>query len=189
MLRTLLLVSLLSEVISSPSGFGTSQPRASDREDNVVSIFDEKNFCMIMPRSAHTNIGDSEHPGGMKAYCSSEGRHSSQQGLLPDDFWRNVAFRHGTGKNGKKYAQLTGCIRADQFSQLNADDFGGQYDSSGGSGGHGNPEGSMCLGYNHYIELVEPASPRACIRCCDDPADCPTSKGWDVNKRGTSFIW
>lgn len=31
--------------------------------------------------------------------------------------------------------------------------------------------------YNHYVELLEPAGPRACIRCCDDPADCPTNMG------------
>jgi len=31
--------------------------------------------------------------------------------------------------------------------------------------------------YNHYVELLEPAGPRACIRCCDDPDDCPTHMG------------
>jgi hypothetical protein len=31
--------------------------------------------------------------------------------------------------------------------------------------------------YNHYVELVEPSDKRACIRCCDDPADCPLNKG------------
>ncbi|KAJ6586443.1 hypothetical protein DFH09DRAFT_1245688 [Mycena vulgaris] len=117
---------------------------------------------MIMPRAAHTDIGASEHPGGMKTYCSAEGHYSADQGLLPDTFWRSVAFITGAGTNGMKYAQLTGCIRPAEFSQLNAGDAGGQYDSSGGAAGRGNPAGSACLG------------PRACIRCCDDPADCPT---------------
>jgi hypothetical protein len=31
--------------------------------------------------------------------------------------------------------------------------------------------------YNHYVELLEPGGPRACIRCCDDPDDCPTHMG------------
>jgi hypothetical protein len=56
-----------------------------------------------------------------------------------------------------------------------------------GCNGQGNPEGSACLGYvaqlvwylcsqpradrsissyNHYVELVEPAGNRACIKCC-----------------------
>ena len=41
----------------------------------------------------------------MKTYCSPAGRTSSQQGQLPPDFWRNVALKSGTGKNGKKYIQ------------------------------------------------------------------------------------
>lgn len=31
--------------------------------------------------------------------------------------------------------------------------------------------------YNHYVQLIEPAGPRACIRCCVDGADCPTHQG------------
>ncbi|KAI0027945.1 hypothetical protein K488DRAFT_60013 [Vararia minispora EC-137] len=143
---------------------------------NIVYVTDANTFCMIMPKNPHTNIGDSEQPGGTKTYCSPNGRYSSQQGQLPPDFWSNVAFKTGNGRNGGRYAQLTGCIRPEKLSRLNPSDAGGQYDSSGGAGGRGNPQGSVCLGYNHYVELVEPAGPRACIKCCDDPADCPTNK-------------
>jgi hypothetical protein len=38
---------------------------------------------------------------------------------------------------------VTGCIRVAQISQLDADGYGGQYDSNGS----GNPEGSKCKGY------------------------------------------
>jgi hypothetical protein len=90
---------------------------------------------------------------------------------------------------------VTGCIRPELLSRLNPGDAGGQYDSSGGAGGRGNPAGSVCLGceplilhlfvwsltfgnrYKHYVELVEPSGKRACIKCCDDPADCPVNKG------------
>jgi hypothetical protein len=41
---------------------------------------------------------------------------------------------------------VTGCIRPETVDRLNADDGGGQYDSSGGEGGQGNPQGSQCLG-------------------------------------------
>jgi len=71
---------------------------------------------------------------------------------------------------------VTGCIRPEKLTRLNPSDAGGQYDSSGGAGGRGNPQGSICLGYKHYVELVEPRGPRACIKCCDDPNDCPTNK-------------
>ncbi|KDR79458.1 hypothetical protein GALMADRAFT_63310, partial [Galerina marginata CBS 339.88] len=126
-------------------------------------------------RTPHTNVGDSEHPGGMQAYCSASAHSSPDQGQLSSEFWRNVEFKTGNGVNGKRYAQLTGCINPSTLDRINANDGGGQYDSSGGVGGNGNPEGSACEGYNHYVELLEPAGPRACIRCCDDPADCPTT--------------
>lgn len=121
---------------------------------------------MIMPRDPHTNIGDSEYPGGMKTYCSPSGRYSTIQGQLPPDFWSNVEFKTGTSSRGARFAQcmlpfiyelndmalclsisVTGCIRPEKLTRLNPDDGGGQYDSSGGAGGQGNPAGSVCLGY------------------------------------------
>ncbi|KAH8834236.1 hypothetical protein DL96DRAFT_1579935 [Flagelloscypha sp. PMI_526] len=151
------------------------EKRASD--DNIVYVTDANKFCMIMPRDPHTNIGDSEHPGGMKTYCSPAGRYNLPlQGQLPADFWSNVEFKSGTSTRGARYAQLTGCIRPEKLSRLNPDDGGGQYDSSGGAGGNGNPAGSVCLGYNHYVELVEPSDKRACIKCCDNFDDCPVNK-------------
>ena len=41
---------------------------------------------------------------------------------------------------------VTGCIRPETVDRLNPNDSGGQYDSSGGAGGNGNPQGSKCLG-------------------------------------------
>lgn len=172
---TLVALSVLPFTLSAPGTIG-SLLEARQAADNIVYVTDANTFCMIMPRTAHTNIGDSEHPGGMQTYCSPAGKYASQQGQLPANFWRNVAFTSGKGKNGGRYAQLTGCIRPETLDRLNTNDSGGQYDSSGGVGGQGNPQGSKCLGYNHYVELVEPAGPRACIKCCDDPADCPTNK-------------
>ncbi|KAF4596756.1 hypothetical protein EYR40_007556 [Pleurotus pulmonarius] len=170
--RLLLICLSAVSVLSSPLVLETRDPAV----DNIVYVTDATSHCMIMPRDPHTNIGDSEHPGGMKTYCSPAGRYSSKQGQLPPDFWSNVAFKTGYNAKGKRYAQLTGCIRPEKLSRLNPSDGGGQYDSSGGAGGLGNPQGSVCLGYKHYVELVEPADKRACIKCCDDPADCPLNK-------------
>ncbi|KAJ3557666.1 hypothetical protein NM688_g1353 [Phlebia brevispora] len=144
--------------------------------DNIVYVTNADKFCMMVPRDPHTDIGDSERPGGTKTYCSPDGRYSSEQGQLPSDWWSHVQFKTGKGKNGERYAQLTGCIRPSHLTRLNPNDDGGQYDSSGGAGGKGNPQGSQCLGYKHYVELIEPSANRACIKCCDDPADCPTNK-------------
>ncbi|KAJ7769185.1 hypothetical protein DFH07DRAFT_938316 [Mycena maculata] len=173
MFYSFLLLSWLSAVLASPAGLALQSRAAAP--DNIVSLSSANKFCMIMPRDEHTNIGDSERPGKMKTYCSAAAHSSEQQGTLPGNFWSNVAFKSGTGKNGGQYAQLTGCIRPTTVDRLNADDGGGQYDSSGGVGGQGNPQGSVCLGYKHYVEILEPSGPRACIKCCDDPADCPTN--------------
>ncbi|PPQ64978.1 hypothetical protein CVT24_008165, partial [Panaeolus cyanescens] len=70
----------------------------------------------------------------------------------------------------------TGCINPETLDRLDPGDAGGQYDSSGGEGGRGNPVGSVCRGYSHYVELIEPAASRACIRCCDDEDDCPVHR-------------
>ncbi|KZP28922.1 hypothetical protein FIBSPDRAFT_728527 [Athelia psychrophila] len=173
-LATALLSICVLSAAATPMSDETLVSRAA--ADNTVSITSATNFCMIMPRDPHTNIGDSEHTGGMKTYCSAAGRTSSTQGKFPDNFWSNVAYKTGKGKTGGKYAQLTGCIRPSTLSRLNPSDGGGQYDSSGGAGGHGNPQNSVCTGYKHYVELVEPGENRACIKCCADAADCPTNK-------------
>jgi len=108
----------------------------------------------------------------MTSYCSAAAKNSDLQGTLASDFWSNVEYTTGPDE---RYAQLTGCIRPATLDRINPDDSGGQYDSSGGQGGQGNPAGSVCTGYNHYVEFLEPADSRACIRCCDDPDDCPTN--------------
>ncbi|KAH7334665.1 hypothetical protein B0J17DRAFT_617735 [Rhizoctonia solani] len=147
------------------------QPRAAP--DNTVLIRSESDYCLIMPREPGVTVGDSESPGKMQAFCSPSARTDQSQGELPGNFWRNVNYATGTGSGGQQWVQLTGCINL--FPQLNPNDGGGQYDSSGGDGGRGNPEGSVCVGYNHYVELLEPSTGRACIRCCQDTNDCPLS--------------
>ncbi|QRW25280.1 hypothetical protein RhiXN_07229 [Rhizoctonia solani] len=142
------------------------QPRAAP--DNTVLIQSTTKCC-------HTDIGESEKPGGMRVYCSASARTDNSQGLFPTTSGKKVTYKTGTGKKGKKYVQLTGRINKG-FSQLNDNDGGGQYDSSGGAGGKGNPQGSVCTGYKHYVQLVEPNDGRACIRCCQDYNDCPLDK-------------
>ena len=77
------------------------------------SIF-QAHLCWT--RTPHTNIGDSEHTGGMQSYCSASARSDSSQGELPAQFWRNVAFKSGAGKNGGRYAQ---CAHYESIRFLN----------------------------------------------------------------------
>lgn len=150
--------------------------RSRVAHDNTVKVFSKDHYCLILPRDPHTNVGDSEYSGGMRSYCSASGRDNDSQGLLPDDFWSESEYRSVRGEKGGKYAQLTGCIRPETIDRLNYGDGGGQYDSSGGADSMGNPRGSVCSGYNHYVELVEPFQKRACIRCCQDFDDCRLDK-------------
>lgn len=56
-------------------------------------------------RDPHTNIGDSEHPGGTTSYCSAAAKTSDLQGELAPDFWQNVDYTTGEGVNGESYVQ------------------------------------------------------------------------------------
>jgi hypothetical protein len=51
-----------------------------------------------------------------------------------------------TLSNGCMERLVTGCIDPSALDRINPDDDGGQYDSSGGSEGTGNPVGSVCEG-------------------------------------------
>ncbi|KAG8727025.1 hypothetical protein FRC12_022863, partial [Ceratobasidium sp. 428] len=83
----LVLTFLASFVLAAPNG--PLVTRADPAPDNIVYVTNADKFCMIMPRDPHTNIGDSEHPGGMKTYCSPNGRYNSTQGQFPANFWSN----------------------------------------------------------------------------------------------------
>ncbi|KAM6495056.1 hypothetical protein JOM56_009679 [Amanita muscaria] len=166
------LFSLFSAAVIAVLARPTSTNLLQRRQDptNIVKITSTTDHW-----DAHTNIGDSEHPGGETTYCTAQANPSGGQGVLPDNFWSNIDLQQGNGVNGASYIQLTGCINSDTLDRLNPSDGGGQYDSNGGSDGTGNPSGSVCIGYNSYVELVEPSASRACVRCCNDPADCPTT--------------
>jgi len=127
---------------------------------------------MIFPRTPDTPIRVSEFtPGGTQAFCTNP--TDDGQGHLSNDFWTSVSLDQPPGSGN--IIQLTGCINPNSMDRLIPYDIGGQY-SSGGNDGLGSPLGSMCRRYNHYVELIEPARNRACIRCCDSPDDCPTDK-------------
>ncbi|KAG9009490.1 hypothetical protein FRB94_014227 [Tulasnella sp. JGI-2019a] len=146
--------------------------------DNVVYINSATDFCMIFPRYPGMNVGDSEYTGGTQTFCTNP-YNAALQGTLPQNFWSQVAYVTGVGATGQNYVQLTGCINAGSTDHLNAADSGGQYDSNGGQALAGNPQGSACLGFNSYVELLEPAGNRACLKCCNDPADCPVNMDTD----------
>ncbi|KAH8826455.1 hypothetical protein DL96DRAFT_1283470 [Flagelloscypha sp. PMI_526] len=163
-----LVASFFHCICAVPSGMHLEARVAND---NLVYINDKEAFCMIMPRDPATTIGNSEHPGGMKTYCSPKGCFDyAHQGQLPGDFWKHVSYTRVTTP-GQRTVKLTGCIRPEKLSRLKTNDEGGQYSSWPGQ-----PTGSKCLGYAHYVQLVEPAQNRACLKCCDKEEDCRKDK-------------
>ncbi|KAI9613789.1 hypothetical protein H4Q26_009636 [Puccinia striiformis f. sp. tritici PST-130] len=119
-----------------------------------------------------TNIGDSERPGGEAVWCQdSNSKTSPSAGVFNGKFWTDVEI--STPKDG--VIQMTGCINVNTCDRLNPNDAGGQYDSNGGADGRGNPANSYCANYHTYVQLIEPAGNRACIRCCQNAADCNLS--------------
>ncbi|KAG9049455.1 hypothetical protein FS837_010259 [Tulasnella sp. UAMH 9824] len=165
--------STLVIVASLLASTATARPtKRAPAPDNIVLINSADDYCLVMPKSPGTDIGASEFPGGTQTFCTNPTDPS--QGTIPPGFF-NAVYAEGTGVNGGRYVQLTGSINPGLIDRLNPADAGGQYDSDGGDGGNGNPIGSECEGFNSYVELIEPAGPRACIRCCMDPADCPVT--------------
>ncbi|KAE8221112.1 hypothetical protein CF319_g5477 [Tilletia indica] len=165
------LSSIFAVTLAAPSSDLSSrslEPRAPWAD--TIWITSANDFCMIMPKTRST-IGDSEYPGGTRSYCVKPA--DPAQGHIVSGLWTRKYFSNAPGKSGARQVQLTGCINPSASSRLIASDGGGQYDSNGGDGGQGNPRGSVCLGYKSYVELVEPDAGRACIRCCDNPSDCP----------------
>jgi len=165
MVAVLLSVVTVLSVIATPT-----EPRGLERRLGgrfFVSVNGVHDYCMLMPTNPHTTIAESQAPFGVWSRCDPAATKTQAQMLMPSDFWSKVAFKSGD-KTGKRFAQLTGCIRPHTLDRLVPTDPGGQYTES--------QSGEIeCVGYNHFVEIVEPAKKRACIKCCDDPADCQKS--------------
>lgn len=61
---------------------------------------------------------------------------------------------------------------------------GPQYDNHGA----GKPPGAQCAGYKYFVNLVEPADKRFCIRCCRSKARDPTNSSFFFFAYISSYI-
>ncbi|KAB5589294.1 putative effector protein [Ceratobasidium theobromae] len=147
----------------------TKNTKMSPQPDHIVSIESVDKFCILLPAKPNVDIPISEAEGGAKSFCTPKAFSDPSQGQFPDGFWSNVEVKSGKGPKGGNYIQMTGCFRREKLG-LNPGDEGGQYSPAGA------PKNTQCIGYDHYVELVEPAENRACLRCCQQLADCPVNK-------------
>ena len=70
--------------------------------DNTVAIRSEADYCLVIPRQDHTNVGDSEHPGGMTVGCTNPPDDSVYR--LPSNFWSSVTLVDAKGAG--RYRQV-----------------------------------------------------------------------------------
>ncbi|KAF9198461.1 hypothetical protein BGZ49_000710 [Haplosporangium sp. Z 27] len=127
----------------------------------TVHIKSASNWCMMMPPGFGGDIASNEDKA--VAFCTQKDPANPNAKVFPKGFIQSAHFKSGDG-----YVQVTGTIDRSRYS-LDNKDKGGQYDIHA-------PVGSVCAGYNHYVNLIEPHTNVYCIRCCNDKKNCNTGK-------------
>jgi len=144
----------------------TPAPTGPSQESTTVHVNDVANFAILLPRDSRTSIGDSEVDA--QSYCFGSDGCKGQPMLAPG--FITAADVQVGGSGDGRFIQVTGCIDPTAMG-LSESDEGGQYDVRF-------PNGAQCTfgGYGKsFIEQVEPAARRFCLRCCfsaDDQTNC-----------------
>ncbi|GLB34732.1 hypothetical protein LshimejAT787_0202970 [Lyophyllum shimeji] len=143
----------------------TPEPTGDSSPSTTVHITDKSDFSLILPNKPGELIGDAEVDG--VSYCSSSSKAPHCANNFSEGFVTAAAFE---ASDDGAYVQVTGCIDPTKF-HLNPADAGGQFDVR-------YPNGAQCTfgGYGaSFIELIEPATQRFCMRCCasaNDQVNC-----------------
>ncbi|KAI8140169.1 hypothetical protein BJV82DRAFT_624128 [Fennellomyces sp. T-0311] len=127
----------------------------------LVKIEDDDDFCFFLPPQPNVEVAPTEDWG--VPYCTSKSVVKGNK-LFPDGFITKAHYY----KNSR-YTQVTGYMDPEKFGLIPTDE-GGQYDNHH----KGKPIGAQCKGYKYFVNLLEPADYRFCIRCCDYKEDCNT---------------
>ncbi|KAI0090095.1 hypothetical protein BDY19DRAFT_887676, partial [Irpex rosettiformis] len=141
----------------------TPQPTGTPSHATTVHITSTADFALLLPSTNRELISDAESDG--VSYCShaSTGDSCADRPKLPVGFITAAALNKS---DDGSWIQVTGCLDNSKF-HLDPSDAGGQFDVRF-------PNGAQCAfgGYGaSFIELVEPALSRFCLRCCSSPND------------------
>ncbi|KAI0338054.1 hypothetical protein BDW22DRAFT_1338742 [Trametopsis cervina] len=141
----------------------TPQPTGTPSHQKTVHITSATDFALLLPGTAGELISDAESDG--VAYCTSSSTDPSctDRPHLPADFVLASAMH---ASDDGAWIQVTGCMDSAKFHFKKGDE-GGQFDVRF-------PNGAQCTfgGYAaSFIELVEPALNRFCLRCCASAND------------------
>ncbi|OSD05056.1 hypothetical protein PYCCODRAFT_1362845 [Trametes coccinea BRFM310] len=143
----------------------TPEPTGASSSSTTVHIIDEHDFALLLPDRPGELISDAESDG--VSYCTPDSTDPACSKRVQDGFIRAAAV---TTSDDGSYIQVTGCLDVSK-SSLDPSDSGGQFDVRF-------PNGAQCTygGYGaSFIQLVEPAANRFCLRCCrsrDDQINC-----------------
>ncbi|KAF8469258.1 hypothetical protein DFH94DRAFT_774092 [Russula ochroleuca] len=139
----------------------TPEPTGESSIETTVFITGENDFALLLPAMSGELVSDAERDA--KSFCTPNGSSDLCTNRMPDGFITAAAL---TSANDNSWIQVTGCIDSTKF-QLDPNDAGGQFDVR-------YPNGAQCTFGGRrasFIELVEPALNRFCLRCCSTPND------------------
>ena len=122
---------------------------------NTIQLSSSGDFCMLIPV-----------PRGSSVSCVVPNP------LVPNvPVFQNNFIVQANYIKTPTFAQVTGQINP-AAQGISPNDPGWFFDDSVAVSQNSR---STCLGYNHFVEIIEPSNNLFCIRCCLNPMDCRTS--------------
>ncbi|THV04191.1 hypothetical protein K435DRAFT_649934 [Dendrothele bispora CBS 962.96] len=140
----------------------TPEPTGASSSDTTVHINDANDFSLLGPSRDKELVSEAESDG--VSYCTDGSSRKDCSRHFDSGFIRAADMQQSPDGS---WIQVTGCIDPSKFSVLDPADVGGQLDVRF-------PNGAQCTfgGYgSSFIELMEPAASRFCLRCCSSPDD------------------
>ncbi|KAK3815459.1 MAG: hypothetical protein J3Q66DRAFT_370791 [Benniella sp.] len=137
---------------------GSAQPPSTRR----LTIHPKTRFCLILPDAVGIPIADIE---GSISWCTGPTSVVYGANKFPAGFIKSAHYAEGPDG---RYTQVTGRIDRTKFDLLPTD--------RGAQAWLFHPLDSYCVGFDWYVQFVEPNRNIYCLRCCYNKEDCPTNK-------------
>ncbi|KAF9135872.1 hypothetical protein BGW39_010687 [Mortierella sp. 14UC] len=140
----------------------------------IASVDAGDNYCFFLPPMIGGDIAANEDRA--IAFCNKPNPRAPGAKIFPPGFVLSSHWATGPG-----WVQITGQIDPAAYN-LNPCDTGGQYDIKA-------PVGATCVGFNHFVNVIEPEIGVYGMRCCQEKADCDVSHSTYGVKRIYGAQW
>ncbi|KAF9571103.1 hypothetical protein EC968_001022 [Mortierella alpina] len=151
---------------------GRRHGHSGGRRGKILAVRNERDFCLLLPPKAGEGVAQTEAEA--VSFCRKpHDRATPGARAFPSDFFRSV---HVKRDGRRKYIQVTGRFNRGAY-HMSKKDQGGQNDPKA-------TKGSACVGYQHFVQLIEPNNEHYCIRCCQNKRDCNTG----ISTRGCADV-